>query len=130
MQEKFYIVKDKYTKARGGNSKLLTICCGVCKTEILLYQKDGPGKLLRMYLDKIKAPIEYVDELSKISSKQNMKILSCPSCKEFLAIPMVYKPENRLALRIIGPIKKIENTKVFFPLNNNENFDKIIEKTI
>lgn len=119
--EKFFIKKDKYTKARGGTSKFLSIYCGNCNNEILLYQKDGPGNLLRMYLDKITAPPDYVKELSKINNKKDLKSLACSKCNTLLAVPMIYEPENRLALRVVGPIKKAENASGFYPLGLKEN---------
>jgi len=44
---------DKYKKVRGGYSRLLDIQCAKCKEHLLFYQKDGPGILKRMYLDRI-----------------------------------------------------------------------------
>lgn len=119
MQEKFVIRKDKYTKARGGSAKFLTIFCGCCQEEIFLYQKDGPGRLFRMYLDKIVAPKEEVEKLSKITQKSEMKSLKCPKCGSLLAVPMVYIPENRLALRVVGPVHHLENSKGLFPAKIN-----------
>ena len=99
---KYEVKSDKYTKARGGNSKFNIISCLSCKKEIFLYQKDGPGKLLRMYLDKFVAPQEFVKELKKISKKSEMKGLKCYCCGELLAVPMIYEKENRLAYRLIN----------------------------
>lgn len=98
---KYEVKSDKYTKARGGNPKFNIISCINCKHEIFLYQKDGPGKLLRMYLDKFVAPREIVDELKKINKKSDMKGLKCPYCGELLGVPMIYEKENRLAFRLI-----------------------------
>ena len=47
---------DKFKKARGGPSMLLEIFCSACKAKVCLYQKDGPGLLKRMYLDRISDP--------------------------------------------------------------------------
>lgn len=121
---KYNIVKDKYTKVRGGNSKFLTISCGVCNKEMFLYQKDGHGRLLRLYLDKIKAPEKAVAEFQKIYKKNEMGTLKCPKCKTVLAVPMVYEKEDRLAFRIIGPVKSELNKEGEFPTqeyiqNNN-----------
>jgi ribosomal protein S27E len=108
---KFHMKKDKYMKVRGGYGRFLNIGCGNCGNAILLYQKDGPGSLLRMYLDRIFAPPELTIELAKVTSKDKMKSLICPKCKEVLAVPMIYESENRLALRVTGLIaKKINKT--------------------
>lgn len=71
---------DKYKKARGGYSRLLDISCEHCQTHLFYYQKDGPGLLKRMYLDRI------ID--SNMDIKNN---LVCPSCNELLATAIVYE---------------------------------------
>lgn len=114
-QKQYKPRKDKFTKARGGSSKLLSIFCAQCKTEVLLYQKDGPGDLLRMYLDKIIAPEDLVEKVSGYVQKSDMASLSCPNCKALMAVPMVYDKESRLAYRIVdGGIRK-ETNKGKFP---------------
>ena len=45
---------DKFKKARGGYSRLFDIRCEKCGNHICYYQKDGPGILKRMYLDRVK----------------------------------------------------------------------------
>ena len=57
----FYIMdfefkKDKYKTARGTHSRLLNLFCRVCGEKILVYQKDGPGNLRRLYFDRILFP--------------------------------------------------------------------------
>ncbi len=96
--------KDKYKKARGGRSRLLDISCPDCGTHICYYQKDGPGLLKRMYLDRI------FD--SKYSGLENSDIKSlpqfiCPKCERYLGVPDIYKKENRLVYRLfVGAINK------------------------
>lgn len=87
---------DKYKKARGGYSRLLDISCEGCKTHLFFYQKDGPGLLKRMYLDRI------------INSSINVSgNLVCPNCKKLLAVSTIYEKENRHALRLfVGAIVK------------------------
>lgn len=82
---------DKYKKARGGASKLYEIKCHHCGELLFLYQKDGPGLLKRMYLDRIYE--------SSLDVKKN---LTCPKCKTLIAVPMIYKKENRPALRLFA----------------------------
>ena len=43
---------DKFQKSRGGNSRVLDVCCKSCKEHIAYYQKDGPGLLKRVYVDR------------------------------------------------------------------------------
>ena len=44
---------DKFKRARGGYSRMLQISCEKCNAKICKYQKDGPGNLRRMYIDRI-----------------------------------------------------------------------------
>ena len=117
---KYDLKKDRFTKARGGSSELLVIRCAKCQHPTLLYQKDGSGRLLRMYLDRIHAPEDFADLKHTATSKSDLEGLRCPNDQELLAVPMVYKPENRLALRIIrGSIHKEESEGWFPPLEED-----------
>lgn len=99
---KYEVVKDKYTKVRGGSAKFYLISCVKCGKIIFIYQKDGPGSLVRMYLDKFVAPRDIADKLKKIETKSEMSGLRCPNCNELLGIPMIYEKENRLAFRLLS----------------------------
>ena len=83
---------DPYRKARGGYSRLLQVSCEKCKAMICFYQKDGPGMLKRMYVDRMME--------SRVSL--NNKNLACPSCKETLGMQIIYKKERRLAYRLFA----------------------------
>ena len=108
------IKSDKYTKARGSNTKLLTLSCGNCNSDLLFYQKDGAGNLFRIYLDKILAPTDMVEKMKEVQSKKNLQAFKCPKCNTLLAMPMIYEKENRLALRIVGPVHKKNNRNGIF----------------
>jgi hypothetical protein len=87
---------DKYKKARGGYSRLLDISCQKCNEHICQYQKDGPGNLRRMYMDRI------IDPEVSISKKD----LSC-SEGHLLGVKIIYEKENRLAFRLfVDSVKK------------------------
>jgi hypothetical protein len=87
---------DKYKKVRGGYSRLLKISCQKCDECICNYQKDGPGNLRRMYLDRIIEP--------KISISK--KDLSC-SKNHLLGVKIIYEKENRPAFRLfVDSVKK------------------------
>ncbi len=87
---------DKYKKSRGGYSRLLEISCQKCGSIICSYQKDGPGNLRRMYIDRISD--------SKISLSK--KDLSCHN-NHLLGTKMIYEKENRPAFRLfVDAIKK------------------------
>lgn len=89
---------DKYKNVRGGHSKLLNISCQKCGEHICNYQKDGPGNLRRMYIDRI------IDPRILISHKD----LSC-SNNHLLGVKIIYNKENRPAFRLFvdSVIKKI-----------------------
>lgn len=95
---------DKYKKARGGTSKLFDIKCASCMTHICFYQKDGPGLLKRMYIDRMNGSI--YDGTQNLALK-DIPNLICPKCKKLLGVPMIYEKEQRLALRLfVGAVSK------------------------
>ncbi len=91
--------KDKYKSARRGYSRLLDISCEHCSAHLCYYQKDGPGILKRMYLDRI------------IDSKPTTKDLTCPNCQRTLGVLTVYEKEKRDAYRLFvgAVVKKVLN---------------------
>lgn len=102
--------KDKYKSARGGYSRLLTLHCQKCGYLFAEYQKDGPGNLRRLYLDRIVFPENLVN-LQKKNIK-DLKPLKCPKCGFVIGIPYIYEKENRKAFRvfqdaIVKHIKKL-----------------------
>lgn len=84
---------DSYASARG-KSHMLDVRCFRCSEHILVYQKDGPGPLKRMYVDRI------LTQLPWVGTRKKTPDLYCASCKELLAIPIIYAKENRRALRL------------------------------
>ena len=89
---------DKYRSARGGHSRMLEISCKKCENKILKYQKDGPGPLLRMYIDRIHTPTR----LAKLKNEnvKDIPILKCAKCKRMIGVPYIYKKEKRKAFRV------------------------------
>ena len=53
--------KDNFRRSRGGYSRLLNLFCRKCEKLVLVYQKDGHGKLLRFYLDRILSPEDFIN---------------------------------------------------------------------
>jgi hypothetical protein len=91
----YKLQKDRYQKARGGYSRILEILCERCGNHIAYYQKDGPGILKRMYIDRI------------IDAQPIVKELICQSCNQILGTKINYKKENRAAYRLfVGAISK------------------------
>ncbi|NTU47019.1 hypothetical protein HGA88_05320 [Candidatus Roizmanbacteria bacterium] len=96
---------DKYKQSRGGYSRLLDIECGACFHHIFYYQKDGPGILKRMYIDRIIGSEQY----SGLENIPLIKIppLLCPECHVLIGVPYLYEKEKRLAFRLfVGAILK------------------------
>lgn len=105
MQTQFILKKDTYRKNRGGYSRFLNVFCGSCKTHLLLYQKDGPGELKRMYLDRIIAP--------KVLPSRNDEFV-CPACKKIIGTFYTYEKEKRSAIRLYqGSVFKKIGTGVY-----------------
>lgn len=98
---------DKYKKNRGGYSRLLEISCEGCGEFLAFYQKDGPGILKRMYLDRIYKSKSYSD-LGNVSFKL-LPQLTRKQCGRLLGVPMVYAKEKRFAFRLFqgAVVKKI-----------------------
>jgi hypothetical protein len=90
--------RDTFTKTRGDYSRLLSLSCRVCGKKVLEYQKDGPGNLRRIYLDRIFSPKKLTNLQDKLINK--VPLLICHHCKEDLGTPYVYKKENRKAFKL------------------------------
>lgn len=92
MENKMLKLKnDRFRKSRGGHSRWLLLLCAKCKTAQFVYQKDGPGILKRLYLDRIVGEVR----------------TSCRKCKTVIGIHTVYKKENRPTIRLFaGAIEK------------------------
>ena len=82
--------RDRYQKNRGGTSRVLDVSCDHCDGHVAFYQKDGPGMLKRMYVDRF------------IDGKPSGKSLNCPTCERELASEMTYKKEDRPAYRLFA----------------------------
>ncbi len=80
---------DSFRKARGGRSRILSIWCEKCDAKVCTYQKDGPGPLRRLYIDRIINPAVSI----------NKKEFSCPK-KHLLGMKMIYEKERRPAFRL------------------------------
>lgn len=80
---------DKYKKARGGRSRLLLIACQKCGGAVCTYQKDGPGNLRRMYIDRMSEP--------NVSLAR--KDLTCAK-GHLVGVKIIYEKEKRPAFRL------------------------------
>lgn len=99
MKGKTKLKKDAYQKKRG-TSHLLDVICTQCQSCVVLYQKDGPGQLKRLYLDRIFEPLEWANLQNTATQKKDTPTLKCPN-GHIVGQPMVYLPENRLAYSLV-----------------------------
>ncbi len=104
---KVNLKRDKYKSSRGGYSRLLSIYCYKCQSLVLTYQKDGPGNLRRLYMDRIFSPERLVN-LQKFNIK-DISPLKCTKCGFIMGIPYIYEKEKRKAFRVFQDalIKKV-----------------------
>lgn len=101
----FKLKSDQYRKNRGGYSRFLNIFCDSCQGHVALYQKDGPGELKRMYLDRILAP--------KIKQGKTDDFV-CSTCGKVVGTFYTYKKEKRSAIRLYqGSVFKKVGTGVY-----------------
>ena len=101
MVSQYKLKKDKFNAARGGYSRLLDVSCRKCKGHVLVYQKDGPGNLRRLYLDRI------------LDQKNTHTVLKCKKCGEILGTYYIYQKEKRKAFRLYhdAVIKKVRKLR-------------------
>lgn len=107
----FTFIRDKYRDNRGNYSFFYNIYCENCGIHILLYQKDGPGPLKRMYLDRIIAP----EELTYLDAQERLQNLECKQCKRMIAIPIVYEKEGRKAYALLAYVTIKKRAKGIYP---------------
>lgn len=94
-------IYDTYTAARG-KPQMLEISCASCMNYIMNYQKDGPGRLLRCYLDRIRKPSWLAKQQYQPFSVRTSPNLRCNACHTLIGTPMMYRPEQRPAYRMIS----------------------------
>ncbi|MFH0773054.1 MAG: hypothetical protein V1922_01970 [bacterium] len=92
----YNLKRDRYSHTRGGYSRFINVYCGTCKNFVLLYQKDGPGSLKRLYMDRIFAP----ENLVNLQKNDSKKTLICENCKNIIGFPIVYEKERRRAFHL------------------------------
>ncbi len=94
----FEFKRDKYKRARGTYSRLVNLYCRACGNFLAVYQKDGPGNLRRLYMDRIFYPAKLANLQYK--SLNDIPMLKCSKCKEDIATPYIYEKENRKAFKV------------------------------
>lgn len=88
--------QDKFRKSRGGWSRIVLVSCGGsdCGEPVLVYKKDGPGMLKRLYLDRILAP-------PAIAQSNDIE-LQCPHCPRRLGMQTTWHQEDRPAYQLFA----------------------------
>jgi len=66
-----------------------------CSSRVLIYQKDGKGRLLRCYLNRIYWPNTYDPNIKPT------KNLICGKCNSAIGVPMTYS-DGRYAFRLLS----------------------------
>ena len=102
--------KDHYRRVRGGSTQLFDIICSKCGNRVILYQKDGPGQLLRCYINRIFAPEELAQLQYNTSLDTNLMPNLVCECGNHIGSPMMHK-DGRLAFRLVrGSFKRRRST--------------------
>ena len=106
MKTTIQLKNDRYRKVRGGTTRVLQITCvgtpnHPCGQLLCIYQKDGPGILRRLYLDRI-------IENTLVERKAGSSVfIMCPKCKRDVGLYYPYKKEdNRPAYRLFADAVK------------------------
>ncbi|KMP11272.1 hypothetical protein UR09_03765 [Candidatus Nitromaritima sp. SCGC AAA799-A02] len=81
-------------------SRFLNLHCSRCDARVVRYKKEGSGRLVRVYLDRIEEP-ENLRALKHVRSKSDLPPLDCRECGQPVGIPMIHGSENRPAYRLV-----------------------------
>ena len=101
-----HLRRDRFYRARGGTARLLRIACGYCGSYLCIYQKDGNGKLRRLYWDRL-SKATFVVAHTAGASQSDMRPAVCGACGHTVGAPVAYAPENRLAWRLLpGAVRR------------------------
>lgn len=92
-------IYDAYTQRRG-EPKMLEIICSKCRHHVMSYQKDGPGNLLRCYLDRIHSPRDLKEQQYHRFDVRKAAFLKCFECSSTIGVPMIYQFEDRPAYKM------------------------------
>lgn len=108
----FEFKRDSYRSSRGDYSRIVNLSCRCCKKQFAVYQKDGPGKLRRLYFDRLLHPSDY--SLLQDKDIEEVDPLVCKYCNESIGTPYVYSKENRKAFKVYQDmiISKIRRSKI------------------
>jgi len=107
-------IHDCYTATRG-TPQMLDLFCRFCGKWVMEYQKDGPGPLLRCYVDRIhncSSTLDFTVDTLTVAS-----LWSCDHCHGVLAKPYIYQNhgEFRPAYQILtDSVDGVELSRIFY----------------
>ena len=92
---------DRYRRVRGGKAAELELHCVSCGAPVMRYQKDGDGRLLRCYLNRIISPpeLEQLHRQPVFRQPHDLLPLTCTRCRVVIGTPMRHA-DGRLAFRL------------------------------
>lgn len=102
MAQVFTLKNDQYRRERGGTAVFLSLSCANCSRLVAIYQKDGPGSLVRCYLNRFFYPQELalLHRDPAVSSEAKVPPFRCVGCGTLFGMPMRYR-DGRLAYRLV-----------------------------
>jgi DNA-directed RNA polymerase subunit RPC12/RpoP len=90
------------------SSRFLNLHCSQCGIRVIRYRKEGSGRLIRVYLDRITEP-ENLRSLKHAAGKPGLPPLVCPGCGQRIGVSIIRGLGNRPAYRLIqGSFRKKE----------------------
>lgn len=89
---------DEYRTARGGWSSLLSLSCAACESDSGLYQKDGPGPLLRCYANRF---VDLDGHTVRRKTATQEAVWNCESCNATLGNGFTYE-DSRWAFDLVA----------------------------
>lgn len=101
--KRYRLKKDRFQRMKGGISRILAVCCGRCGTQVVVYQKDGIGRLKRCYLDRILDPpgLASLESNPRVTAPKFMPQLACTKCANILGVPTRHH-SGRLAFHLLA----------------------------
>ena len=90
------------------SSRFLNLHCSHCGIRVIRYRKEGSGRLIRVYLDRIIEP-KNLRALKHAAGEPGLPPLVCPDCSQRMGVSITRGSGNRLAYRLIqGSFRKKE----------------------
>ena len=89
---KYKIRRDRFYRSQGGTCQIVEISCGACRAFRACYQKDGQGRLFRLYVTRLQ--IEGMPRC-RFLMKGDMPLLKCEKCALITGLPVAARNHKR-----------------------------------